>query len=207
MHRNWRLVEGTELYDLDSDPEQRTNIADQHPEKVKEYKAAYDTWWAEISPTFVEKPYFIIGDKAENPTTLFCHDWHSETFTPWQQNHIREGQINNGFWRVKVAEAGTYTIKLRRWPVETHLALNAIAPLRPAIPGTSVTESKKSKALTIKKAKIKIQDIELDKDVNPNDEYVAFEVNLEKGETHLDTLFTLDSNEELGAYYATIEKI
>ncbi|MBJ2175942.1 arylsulfatase [Aureibaculum sp. A20] len=207
MHRNWRLVEGTELYDLDTDPEQRTNVADQYPEKVKEYKAAYDKWWAEISPTFVEKPYFIIGNEAENPTTLICHDWHSETFTPWQQNHIRLGQINNGFWRVKVAEDGTYTLKLRRWPEESQLALGAKAPVRPALEGTSVTASKKGKALVIKKARISIQDNELSKEVDLNAEYVEFEVKLKKGETKLKTWFTLDSAEELGAYYATIEKL
>ena len=207
MHRNWRLVEGTELYDLDTDPEQRTNVADQYPEKVKEYKAAYDKWWAEISPTFVEKPYFIIGNEAENPTTLICHDWHSETFTPWQQNHIRLGQINNGFWRVKVAEDGTYTLKLRRWPEESKLALGAKAPVRPALEGTSVTASKKGKALVIKKARISIQDNELSKEVDLNAEYVEFEVKLKKGETKLKTWFTLDSAEELGAYYATIEKL
>ncbi|WP_082379264.1 arylsulfatase [Pseudalgibacter alginicilyticus] len=207
MHQNWRLVEGTELYNLDLDPEQRTNIADQFPEKVEAYRAAYDKWWAEISPTFEEKPYFIIGHQAENPATLFCHDWHSETFTPWKQDHIREGQINNGFWRVKVAETGMYNIKLRRWPEETRLALNAKAPLRSALPGTSVTESKKSKVLIIEKAKINIQNKEISKDVNPSDEFVEFEVELEQGETHLQTWFTLDSKEELGAYYATIQKL
>lgn len=207
MHRNWRLVEGTELYDLDTDPEQRTNIAEQHPEKVKEYKAAYDKWWKEISPTFEEKPYFIIGDKAENPTTLFCHDWHSETFTPWKQDHIRMGQINNGFWRVKVAEAGTYTLKLRRWPAETKLALGAGASVRPALEGTSVTKSKKGKSLAIKTSRIKIQNIEMSKEVDLNAEFVEYTVELEKGETHFYTWFTLEDNVELGAYFVEIEKV
>lgn len=207
MHRNWRLVEGTELYNLETDPEQRVNIADQYPEKVEEYKVAYDNWWAEISPTFEEKPYFIIGNKVENPTTLFCHDWHSETFTPWQQNHIRLGQINNGFWRVKVAEAGTYSLKLRRWPEEAHLALGATAPVRPAIESTSVTPSKKGKALAIKNSRIEVQNIKMSKAVDLEAEYVEYLVELEKGETHLKTWFTLDDNVEIGAYYVQIEKL
>ena len=45
MQANWRLINGTELYDLDTDPEQRTNVADQYPEKMQELKAAYETWW------------------------------------------------------------------------------------------------------------------------------------------------------------------
>ncbi len=208
LHKNWRLVEGTELYDLSTDPEQRTNIAEKYPEKVAEYKAAYDKFWAEISPTFEEKPFFIIGHEAENPTTLFGHDWHSNPdFTPWAQRHIRSGYVNNGFWRVRVAEKGTYTFKLRRWPKETGLILGAEAPVRPALPGTSVTASKKGIALNIKKARLTLQDVELSKDVDSNAEFVQFSIELEKGETHLQTWFTLDDGTELGAYYVEIEKI
>ncbi len=206
LHKNWRLVEGTELYDLSSDPEQRTNVADQYPDKVEAYKAAYDNWWKEISSTFEEKPFFIIGDKLENPMTLFCHDWHSEQFTPWHQKHIRAGLVNNGFWRIKVAEAGTYNLKLRRWPKELGLALNDPAPIRPALEGTSVTASKIGKALDIKKARIKVQDIEMTTDVQGDEEYIEFNVELKKGESHLQTWFTLGDDVEIGAYYVEVEK-
>ncbi|GAF02011.1 arylsulfatase [Saccharicrinis fermentans] len=207
MHKKWRLVEGTELYDLSTDPEQRVNVADKYPEKVKAYKTAYEKWWSEISPTFKEKPYFIIGNEAENPTTLRCHDWHSNPeFTPWAQRHIRAGYINNGFWRVRVDEAGVYTFKLRRWPQETGLALNAKAPVIPALEGTTVTASNEGKALDIQSARIKIQGQEMSSEVNPENEYVAFKLELKKGETQLQTWFTLGNSEELGAYYVEIEK-
>jgi arylsulfatase A-like enzyme len=208
LHKNWRLIEGTELYDLSTDPEQRINVADKYPEKVKEYKAAYDKWWAEISPTFDEKPYFIVGSKFENPSTLYCHDWHSNPeFTPWAQRHIRSGYVNNGYWRVRLAEAGTYTFKLRRYPKETGLALNAEAPVRPAIEGTSVTASEKGKALNIQQARITIQGKEQNTKVDPNAQFVEFTFELEKGETQLQTWFTLDNDVEIGAYYVEIEKI
>jgi arylsulfatase A-like enzyme len=207
MHQNWRLVEGTELYDLDTDPEQRTNVADLYPEKVEKYKAAYDKWWAEISPTFAEKPFFIIGNEKENPTTLYCHDWHSAQFTPWAQRHIRSGYIDNGFWRVRIEEPGTYNFKLRRYPEETGLALNAEAPIIPAIEGTSVAASEKGIALTIRKAKLQIQGQEYTQEVDPNAEFVEFTLELKKGEEHLQTWFTLDDGVEIGAYYAKIEKL
>jgi hypothetical protein len=200
MHKNWRVVEGTELYNLETDPEQRTNVAEKYPEKMEKYMAAYDKWWAEISPTFDENPFFIVGDEAENPTTLFCHDWHSNPdFTPWAQRHIRSGYVNNGLWRVRIAEAGSYTLKLRRWPQETGLALHAEAPIRPALGGTSVTASKKGKALSIRQARIKFQNKDLSAKVDGNAEYVEFTVELEKGETQLQTWFTLDDGVELGA--------
>ena len=207
MQANWRLINGTELYDLDSDPEQRNNVAEQYPKKMQELQAAYGQWWSEISPSYDDQPYIIIGHENDNPTTLFCHDWHTEEVSPWHQRHIRTGYTDNGHWMLKIAESGTYQFKLRRWPEETHLALNAQAPVRPAIPGTSVNESKKSKALMVQKARIKIQDEELSKTVDPRAEFVEFTLALQAGEAHLKTWFLLDNELEIGAYYVNVEKL
>lgn len=208
MQANWRLVNGTELYDLSKDPEQRVNIADQYPEKITEYKKAYDLWWDEISPGYQDMPRIYVGHNAENPVKIFSHDWHTtREASPWHQRHIRQAYMDNGNWLLKVAESGKYNFKLRRWAEETKLPLNGKAPIRKALPGTSVTDTKKSTVLTIKKAKLTIQDIELTTDVNPNDEYVEFIVDLKKGDASLKTWFTLDNNDELGAYYVTIEKL
>ncbi|MCM4156932.1 arylsulfatase [Christiangramia antarctica] len=208
MQGDWRVINGKELYSLDTDPEQRNNIAAQHPEKMIEFKKAYDNWWKEISPSYEAQPYIIIGDEAENPTTVFGHDWHTERIaSPWHQRHIRFGYIDNGYWLIRVAESGTYTFKLRRWPEETGLALNAKAPIRPALPGTTVKKSVESKVLSINKAKIEIQDQVLSKEVDPGQEYVEFQVKLKEGETKLQTWFNLESNEKLGAYYVQISKM
>ncbi|MEI6865689.1 arylsulfatase [Flavicella sp.] len=208
MQGSWRLIDGIELYDLKTDPEQRTNIADQHPEKMTELKIAYDAWWKEISPSYKDQPYIYIGHKAENPVKLYCHDWHTESeASPWHQRHIRTGYIDNGYWMLKIAESGIYKLKLRRWPEETHLALNAKAPIRPALPNTSVTASKPGKSLSINKARISIQGIEQVSTVNPEAEFVEFTVKLTKGETQLQTWFTLDNKKELGAYFVSVEKM
>ncbi|MEP1487555.1 MAG: arylsulfatase [Algibacter sp.] len=208
MQGDWRFINGTELYDLKTDPEQRTNVAGQFPEKIKEFKAAYDVWWNNLEPGYLDQPRIYIGHKAENPTTLFSHDWHTEKqATPWHQRHIRTGYVDNGHWLLSVAESGRYSFKLRRWPEEIHLPMNAKASVRPALPGTSVTESKKSKSLVIKQAKLNIQDVELIKDVDPSVEYVEFTAELHKGETNLKTYFVLDNDVEMGAYYVTVEKL
>lgn len=207
MQDKWRLVNRTELYDLKSDPEQRTNIAAQHPDKVQDFLATYDLWWDEISPGDKDQAYIIVGEEAENPTKLYCHDWHTDKNSPWHQRHIREGYIDNGYWLLKIAERGTYSFKLRRWPEETHLPLNAEVAPRPAIPNTTVSQSKPGKALAIQQARIKIQDIELLKEVNPKNQYVEFTAELEKGETNLRTDFILADGTELGAYYVEIKKL
>ena len=38
LWKRWRLLEGTALYDLDSDPEQNLDVADQHPDIVRQMR-------------------------------------------------------------------------------------------------------------------------------------------------------------------------
>lgn len=207
MQGKWRLIDGEELYNLRSDPEQRNNIADQYPEKVNQYKAAYKAWWNDLAPGYKDHPRIIVGHKAENPTKLYCHDWHTDGDSPWHQRHIRTAYIDNGYWLLEVEESGTYSIKLRRWPEETKLALNASAPIRPALEGTSVSASKPGKALSIKKARLTVQDYDETIAVDPKQEYVEFTVTLTKGATSLQTWFSLDTQETLGAYFVSVEKL
>ncbi|WP_421897600.1 arylsulfatase [Marinoscillum sp.] len=207
MQGKWRLVDGVELYNLEEDPEQRENIADQFPDKVQAYRDYYDQWWAELSPTYEDQPYLYVGHSADNPTRLVAHDWHTEAeASPWHQRHIRMAYKDNGYWLVNVQESGKYSVKLRRWPEETQLALNAKAAVRLPLTGTSVTESVESTALTISQARLQIQDVDVIQAVDPSAGFVEFEIDLKAGESKLQTWFTLDSGETLGAYYVHIER-
>ncbi|MFR9602543.1 MAG: arylsulfatase [Rikenellaceae bacterium] len=211
MLRDWRLVcdenMEMELYDLSTDPEQRNNIAAANPEKVAELAALYDQWWDKNSPNFVEEPYFIIGNERHNPTTLYCHDWHTDKTSPWQQAHIRNGYKDNGHWLVEVDEDGTYEFKLRRWPAESGLKIHDKAPVRPAREGTSVTKSVAGKSLPITDAVISVQGVEQTIKVNQGDDYAKFTLELKKGQTQLKTWFKMKGSDDIGAYYVEIEKI
>jgi arylsulfatase len=44
------LVNNTELYDLETDPAQKTNIIAENPPVLEALRAAYDQWWNEILP-------------------------------------------------------------------------------------------------------------------------------------------------------------
>ncbi|MDB4265257.1 arylsulfatase [bacterium] len=50
----WRLVEG-QLFDLEVDPGETTDVAAGHPEVVAKMKAAYDVWWQESRPGMVNE--------------------------------------------------------------------------------------------------------------------------------------------------------
>ncbi|MHC1768992.1 MAG: sulfatase-like hydrolase/transferase [Verrucomicrobiia bacterium] len=55
--RNGRftLVNNVELYDLERDPSETTNVIDYHPETVANLRAAYDQWWQGIQPMLVNE--------------------------------------------------------------------------------------------------------------------------------------------------------
>jgi len=51
----WRFVNNTELYNIQSDPNETTEISNKHPEVVKELQASYEKWWQESLPLMVNE--------------------------------------------------------------------------------------------------------------------------------------------------------
>jgi arylsulfatase A-like enzyme len=117
---NDRSVTPWQLYDIESDPEQTTDIAGQHPDTVRELSQLYDTWFADISRDGVERLPLPVGHTEHNPVALhapqayfdkplkfacgpgYAHDW----LTGWTD---REAKI---WFDVDVATAGDYDIEL-----------------------------------------------------------------------------------------------
>lgn len=46
----FRLINNTELYDIQADPAEKRNVIADHPDVVAAMRAAYDQWWQEILP-------------------------------------------------------------------------------------------------------------------------------------------------------------
>ncbi|MEL6109549.1 MAG: sulfatase/phosphatase domain-containing protein, partial [Planctomycetota bacterium] len=57
--QRWRFVNNKELYDIQNDPYEKTNVADEHPEVVAQMRSAFDAWWDETLPLMVNEnaPY------------------------------------------------------------------------------------------------------------------------------------------------------
>jgi len=53
-NERWRLV-GKALYDLDTDPGEKTDVSAQHPQVVAKMMKAYDAWWQEVRPLMVNE--------------------------------------------------------------------------------------------------------------------------------------------------------
>src|SRR5262249_31116592 len=125
MWNHWRLVQQKELYDLKSDPGQQRNIVADHPDVVRQMTQHYDRWWTEIEPKVNEFSPIHIGNVPAGTVMLTPCDWR-DVFLD-QQAQVRRAQTN-GAWTLFVEHDGHYDFSLRRWPIESKLAITAAAP-------------------------------------------------------------------------------
>lgn len=192
LEKNWRLVNGTSLYDLETDPTQQQDRAAEFPDRVAQLREHYERWWADVPTTFGQYCPIVIGAAGQGPQVLGSMDWHGEK-PAWNQSHILKGAPGNGFWAIDVAEPGEYQFELRRWPVE------ASAPIRGALEGGA--------ALAITEARISIAGQTKSVIVGESDHYARFILSLSQGETRLSTSFITEGNEDRGAYYVVAQRV
>ena len=209
MTQKWRLINGTELYNMDSDPGQEKDIASKHPKVVKKLRADYDAWWQSLQPAFKKFSTITVGHPAENPSQLTAHDWLTQKSVPWHQSAIRGGKLGFGHagkWAVKFDSEGDYKLTLRRWPMETGLDLDAsLEPGKP-VPGLTAFRETPGKSLKFKSASIKVGDELRESNVGKG-EGVTFNMRLPAGETFIEAWFETKDGEQVGAYYVVVEKV
>ncbi|MCF8714718.1 arylsulfatase [Joostella atrarenae] len=210
MQNKWRLINGKELYDLNTDPEQRIDIANKYPEKVKELRDEYEKWWLDIKPDLSGYPAIYLGTKEEPETIINTMDLHpDENFpeVPWHQRHIRIPVKITGWYATKFMETGRYRFKLYRWPPEEQKALFSKMPAYPGVLNTNIPELVKGESIDIKKAQVSVDGKEVTVDINKDKSYVAIELSVNKGFHKLRTDFIDDKEKLFSAYYVGIEKI
>lgn len=62
MTDRWRLVNQQELYDIQIDPGQESDVAGQFPEVLKQLQSDYETWLAEVSADADKYDRIILGN-------------------------------------------------------------------------------------------------------------------------------------------------
>ncbi len=205
LWKRWRLLEDRELYNLDTDPLQQTNVIDQHPEVVAKLRKHLAAWWERVGTAANEEQRIIIGTEHENPTKLSATEW-LDVFVD-QQGQIRRGIQKSGYWLIDVARAGEYEIELRRWPEE---AEGTISGNLPDGSGTALPINQASLYVTghnhMSIGEKKAYQFEgLTKPVRKGDKGAVFTMNLKKGPTALHTWFR-GKDTILSAYYVYITR-
>jgi arylsulfatase B len=209
MTDKWRLINGEELYNMESDPGQTQDVSAQYPEVMQSLRVDYDRWWASISPGFAKETPIIVGNDAENPASLTSHDWlTNDPLTPWHQSFIRGARQGDGFWSIRIDKTGTYEIALRRWPQEVSKPINAKMAPGAAVPGLTAFRETAGKSIGATSAVLEIGGQTLEKKVGNRDQEISFTVDLKEGLAELHGFFRTEGGKAdvLGAYYAVVTR-
>lgn len=91
----------TELYDLQADPGEEQDLASERPEVVKDLRARYDAWFADVKSSREFTPGVIrLGATRENPAVL-CR---------YQDSTYVDGKPTT--WSVGIDDAGRYELSV-----------------------------------------------------------------------------------------------
>jgi arylsulfatase A-like enzyme len=189
MTDRWRLINGNELYDMKNDPEQTNDIAGRYPDVLKRLRGGYEKFWNDVSREHDLTSYMVIGSNHSQIVSLSSHDWLIDKLPPWNQVHIKNGDVaEESYWAIEVEQDGDYEISLRRWPVEADKGIN---------------DGTYGKAFNYKRARMRIGDIDETKDIPTGSKEITFKVTLKKGVTKLAPLF-IDDDQVATPYYAYV---
>ncbi|MEM9366147.1 MAG: arylsulfatase [Planctomycetota bacterium] len=218
MQGKWRLINGKQLYNIVADPGQQKDVAGEHPDRVSTLTAFYDAWWTELEPTFAKTTSIAIGHPKSPRVTLTAHDWIQKAAPPWNQRSIRAGQgavargkakpqkKHEGHWAIRVHQAGSYRVTVRRWPEETNQPINALLAAGDEVPGKDKAfRTEPGAAIAAETAVVIVDGQELaSSPVEANAASVSFTISLAEGAHELAPVFRGDAV-EVGAYYCYVE--
>lgn len=209
MTQQWRLIDGAELYDILKDPEQRNDVAGEHPDVVKRLREEYEKWWTRVSRQFDGTIPIPLPAEEDETVLLNALDWRNDPVRcPWNQCLVRAGMVANGYWEIEVPTSSTYRLELRRWPREED------HPITSAIPGEILDYDIRikdgyggGKPIQAETATLQVGRFEDSKPIGPTDKAILFEADLAAGETRLQTTFTNKSGRSVGAYYVYVTRV
>ena len=201
--KKWRLVSGKELYDVESDPGQENDVADEHPEIVEELDTHYREWWRSVEATIQRINVFPVGGEKTQVVDLCLYDWddYEGDANNTLQLTVREGARIFGDWHIEVEETGDYLFEMRRWPREAETAIAAGLPEYQAEDDVFC----EGVSLPITEAHLSVQGQSRQIEVSPPDEAARVELRLEKGKATVQCVFRNANGDVLcGVYYLTI---
>lgn len=197
----WRLVKGEELYDIEADRAQATDLAAQQPDVVRPMRAHYERWWKGLEPLVNEFVPISIGAKQQPVVELTSGDW--EGIYADNSVYVREavGGPTGGHWHINVKQPGEYQFTLRRWPEQTRAALGDA--YEPKTTGKSKTVA----FPTIAAATIDIAGQKVGTKADAKSAGATIAVQLPAGRTKLKAWFSdADGKDLCGAFFVTVTR-
>jgi arylsulfatase A-like enzyme len=217
MTQRWRLVNGSELYDIQADPGQTHNISDSHTDEVDQLRKAYEEeFWASVTAQDDQFAQPIVGTKSQEEINLQTHDaftLNQEDALPWNQGHVMNGILAFNYWRIKIVRERTYRFEVRRWPREANTAISGVYTFTKepdawnyGNPVTGTIYGGKGRALPVSKIQLRVGDQVRIQNVRPGQRYCEFNLKLPEGSSKVEA-FMLDADGEAmgSAYYVYVK--
>jgi arylsulfatase A-like enzyme len=173
-------VDETELFDMEQDPGESTNIAPAHREIVSKMRSEYEAWFRDVTRGLNPPVRNRLGAPEANPTTLTGQDARGPQalFMAWNHRMAarhRSSEPNGfGYWEVEVMRAGEYEITLRFGAADDATA-----------------------ALKAGKARLQVGKVSADQPIANGARGVTLRISLEPGEARLEA--TLSGQRKDGA--------
>jgi len=209
MDDSWRLVNGTELYNINQDLAQEQNEFDSHPEVVARLEECYEKWWQSIMSEGPNERYAYIkvGSTKENPSRISSHDMLTGKFgLMWRQYGAATASQATGRWKIEFVEDGEYSITLRRFPRESGLAINEtfaaeekIIELDKAMPASVKTD--------FAEAYLYVANLEKTINIEEGQAEVTFTGKISAGKYDMEAQLIDKDKRVHPAYYVYIEKL
>lgn len=209
MDDNWRLVNGTELYNMNDDRSQTKNVIEAHPEVAERLAEGYEKWWNSFMEDGVDErfAYIKVGSAYENPSRISAHDMLTGKFGHiWHQYGAATASQAVGRWKIEFVEDGEYKITLRRFPRESGLEINALFDqqkeqfeLDRVFPASVKSD--------FRKAYLYVAGIEKTLSIKDGQEEISFTGRIPAGKYDMEARLIDSQNREYPAYYVYIEKL
>ena len=108
-----------QLYDMVADPGQKQDIAKAKPEVTEQLKAAYDTWFSDVSQGMAEPPPIPLGHREMPQVEMTTPDATWQGDLKFGGRHANNNWVTNWtstedhlYWEVDVVRAGSYDVTL-----------------------------------------------------------------------------------------------
>lgn len=209
MYKRWRLVNGTELYNLEYDPEQKVNVAEQYPDIVRRMTGQYEEWWIKCTVRSDKYEPIVLGTPDSENIALNCHDIHNDSsqIGAWNQTKVRSAVKSVGYWVLDVKKKGKYKVSLYRWAPESGIKINNPAPEKIETWGNASSYKEGVVLKDLSEMEIFVNHKSVVKEnIDTNQTNTSAVIELNEGLCFLQTDFILGKpDKRTSAYYVTVE--
>jgi len=168
-----------QLYDMESDPGQKQNIAKENPDLVKDLAAKYDAWFADISSDGLKRFPIPVGHAEHNPVELhapqafydaplhfasgpgFANDWLTGWTDAKAKVRFEIDVVTAGEYEIELAYGSTSKTMLRLSADRHTLEASIPAAEAPAIPLPHRDETGKARYRNREWARLKLGTLNL----------------------------------------------